>query len=174
MSSEFFTISAKALEEAEQSSQFSLVVPDNARPDRAGTGHRWSECVDIESVDAVMEPEKQRMYFEVALTINGETLHPGNIGKQVSRRFYVMAEAAPATDGQRTMSRNSLARVQELVKACGHEVPKPMTSEWISEMFGFDSPLKGQKAWVEIYQHTRKNEPGRLDIDFSKFIPYTA
>jgi hypothetical protein len=170
--SEFFDISSKALEEAAASTQFKLSVPDTARKDRDGTGDRWTEIVDIESLDAVNEPAKNRMYFEVAVSVSGDTFSPENIGKHVSKRFYVMREDATMTDGQKRMCQTTLARVQDLVKACGAAAPGKIDAEWIQYYFGFDSPLKGQKVVMEIHQHPRKDDPGRIDIDFARFLPY--
>lgn len=169
MNNEFFTISSKALEEAEAAQQFKLVVPDTARPDRAGTGHKWTEVVNIESVDAVSEPDQKRMYFEVAVVVAGETFSPGNVGKQLSKRFYVWQDP---TDGQKKMMNSNLSRIQELVKACGFESPKEMDQEWIQYYFGFDSPFKGQTVSVSIWQHPRKDDPKKWEYEFSNFLVY--
>ena len=177
---EFFHIPAELLKEAEQAGQFRLVVPDNAKPDRNGTGFRWTECCDITSLDSVADEkdEDKRVYFEISVRFNPEGSHAGNIGKPVTRRFYINegVTSGKYTDpnhGQVKMTERSLRVLVSFCKALGimHN-PSGWSVEWQKEVFGVGSSLVGQKVWVAIYQHPNFKDDSRNEIEFERFLPY--
>jgi hypothetical protein len=163
----FWDVSPETLKESQQMGSSALVPPDDAKPDtRDPEALRWTEVVQVETLRVEEhqwegDPDHWQR-FGAQLRIQPEMPGTKNAGRvlfadhMVSEEHFFKAQHKDTKPYKQ--SKFSINLISQLLRACGYEWDQSLgiPKEVFSEAFGDESPLIGQKLYVEVKQSPRR------------------
>jgi len=181
------TVTQEMLQEMDRQINGRLTAPASARK-KTQTNYktkqteehiRWNESAQVVSVECAStisgagdEHDVYKVEFGITAT-RGSGMHVGTKVFLTARVNPKALDAGDKEDGQFKMSRGSLVRLLQLVRASGFPVKGGLSSAQMAAYYPANgqSPLVGKEVLIEIHQNESDKAPTGWNEEVSNIFP---
>lgn len=180
-------ISEDMMKEFEREITGRLAVPENARRKTAEnkkTGEmeehvRFNESGQIDSIEVttgISAAGDTHDIYQIQFAVTGTKGSGINVGGKTWMKARINPEALAAgnkDNGQYKMSRGTLIRLTQLVRAAGFPIQGGLSSAQMAAYFPENgkSPLIGKEVWMEVHQTSSEKSPTGWNEEVSNIFP---
>lgn len=140
---------------------------------------RWNESAritDVQVTETISGAGDNHDLYAVKFEITGTKGSGTLVGQQLTflgRINSVAFEAGDKDNGQFKMSRGTLIRLAQLVRAAGFQVKGGLSSAQMAAFYPVNgaSPLVGKEVYIEIHQKESDAAPTGWDEEVSNIFP---